>query len=402
MTIRQTALVGFSAFETMTLESFFRLAGRRAPGYAINPDLNAAHVLIVNADSPTTIAGLQAKAPKAQVILIGASDHGSGWTVMARPIRLLAVLDMIEQLMAKSAVAAAAAAATPEAPAPAAAVPIAAPAPVPAAAPAKPSFTPAARAAAPPPDEPAHAPAQDTSPAATPFSAPAPNRPIFGAPAPAKPPAAVEAAGPASAPRYQPSFSRTEATPLDVEKPASNTAPPSFKASRGGLLSFANSEAPNDAVATRVQTTTAANDDDDLILVVDDSDIVLRFMQGRLQRFGYAVELANTGEEAIQMCEKRFYKFIFLDVMMPGIDGYQTCRMVKKQKHGDKGAPVVVMLSSRGGSIDKIRGTLAGADAYLTKPLLEASLIKVLADHDQQTQNNFSATRPFSGMGSMR
>jgi two-component system, cell cycle response regulator len=262
-----------------------------------------------------------------------------------------------------------------------------------------------ARPAAVEPPAPAHTPAQDTSPAATPFSAPPapPARPIFGVPTPAKPPAVFgTVAAPADGPRYKPSFERTEAAPMDVDKPASNTAPPSFRSSRGGLLSFANSEAPNDAVATKVQTTTAANDDDDLILVVDDSDIVLRFMQGRLQRFGYAVELANTGEEAIQMCEKRFYKFIFLDVMMPGIDGYQTCRMVKKQKHGDKGAPVVVMLSSRGGSIDKIRGTLAGADAYLTKPLLEAALIKVLADHDQQTQNNFSATRPVSGLGTMR
>ncbi len=343
MTIRLTALIGFSPFETMTLESFFRLAGRRPPGYAIVADPASAHVLVVNADNEAVVRDLALRSPAAQVILIGANGHGTPWTVMPRPIRLLAVLDMIERLlMGKASVSA-------DMSMPAIAVP-----PVAAA----PTWTSAHSAAPTPTFQP-----QATQPTAS----------LGLAPQPAPPPSTARSSVQAASQAFQSSRS-------------------------GGLLGFGNSQSPITVASSAVVSDSrSAKDDDDLILVVDDSDIVLRFMQGRLQRFGYSVELASTGEQAVQMTQARAYKFVFLDVMMPGIDGYQTCRMIKKQKHAS-GAPVVVMLSSRGGSIDKIRGTLAGADSYLTKPLAEAALIKVLADHDTQTANNFSATRPVSGL----
>jgi DNA-binding response OmpR family regulator len=86
------------------------------------------------------------------------------------------------------------------------------------------------------------------------------------------------------------------------------------------------------------------------------------------------------------------YKFVFLDVMMEGLDGYQTCRAIKQRKYSDGKPPVVVMLTSRGGTIDKIRGTLAGCDAYLTKPLNEHDLIAVLAKHDRTVARGFQET----------
>ena len=137
----------------------------------------------------------------------------------------------------------------------------------------------------------------------------------------------------------------------------------------------------------------AAPDAFDDILVVDDSDIALKFMQNRLSRFGFRAQLVRSGEEALGRLNVQPFKFVFLDVMMEGLDGYQTCRAIKQRKYTEGKPPVIVMLTSRGGTIDKIRGTLAGCDAYLTKPLNEAELIKVLAKYDGSIERGFKATR---------
>jgi two-component system, cell cycle response regulator len=121
------------------------------------------------------------------------------------------------------------------------------------------------------------------------------------------------------------------------------------------------------------------------VLIVDDSDIALKYMQNRLRQFGYESELAKSGEEALALVGKHRYHFVFLDVMMEGMDGYKTCRAIKNNKARLGPAPVVVMLTSRGGTIDKIRGAMAGCDAYLTKPLNEKQLSLVLAKHDGST-----------------
>ena len=136
---------------------------------------------------------------------------------------------------------------------------------------------------------------------------------------------------------------------------------------------------------------TSAQQFDD-ILVVDDSDIALKFMRNRLTRYGFRAELVKSGEEALTRVATESYKFVFLDVMMEGLDGYQTCRAIKQRKYISAKPPIVVMLTSRGGSIDKIRGGLAGCDAYLTKPLNEAELLKVLSKHDAQVERSFRDT----------
>lgn len=117
------------------------------------------------------------------------------------------------------------------------------------------------------------------------------------------------------------------------------------------------------------------------VLIVDDSDVALKFMQSRLRHFGYESLLARSGEEALGMTESQDFQFVFLDVMMAGLDGYQTCRAIKMNKGRRATVPVVVMLTSRGGTIDKIRGSMSGCDAYLTKPLNEQQLGMVLTQH---------------------
>jgi two-component system, cell cycle response regulator len=119
----------------------------------------------------------------------------------------------------------------------------------------------------------------------------------------------------------------------------------------------------------------------DNILVVDDSDIALRFMANCLGRFGFDVHLARSGEEALNRVSKEHFEFVFMDVTMPGLDGYQTCKLIKKRPYtSGRRPPTVVMLTSRGGLVDKMRGTLSGCDAYLTKPLQQDALMRVIGD----------------------
>lgn len=116
-----------------------------------------------------------------------------------------------------------------------------------------------------------------------------------------------------------------------------------------------------------------------LILVVDDNDISLKYMARHLARHGLTAQLARSGEEALQLVAKGRFECVFLDVTMPGIDGYQTCTLIKKRPYlpGRK-APRVVLLTSRDGLVDKMRGTLAGCDAYLTKPLRQEALMRLI------------------------
>lgn len=102
------------------------------------------------------------------------------------------------------------------------------------------------------------------------------------------------------------------------------------------------------------------------ILVVDDSESVRKMMEMRLVKKGFAVDFATTGEEALAKVLTNSYDLIFLDVMLPGINGYDVARSLKKEIQLKT---PVVMLTARTSRIDKLRGTLASADAYLTKPL---------------------------------
>jgi twitching motility two-component system response regulator PilG len=116
----------------------------------------------------------------------------------------------------------------------------------------------------------------------------------------------------------------------------------------------------------------------DTVLVVDDNATVRAFMEAKLEPFGFEVDFAETGEEAIGLSGSREYTCVFLDVVLPGIDGYQVCKLIKSNKNAIK-KTAVVMLTSRSSPFDKLRGSLAGCDEYLTKPLDEDRLLEVIA-----------------------
>jgi two-component system cell cycle response regulator len=115
----------------------------------------------------------------------------------------------------------------------------------------------------------------------------------------------------------------------------------------------------------------------DTVLVVDDSATVRAFMRTKLAPFHFDVDYAEDGETAIDMAQAKAYTCIFLDIMMPGIDGYQVCKRIKANPSTKDTA--VVMLSSKSSTFDKFRGNWAGCDAYLGKPVAEDELLTTIA-----------------------
>jgi twitching motility two-component system response regulator PilG len=122
----------------------------------------------------------------------------------------------------------------------------------------------------------------------------------------------------------------------------------------------------------------AAKQISDSVLVVDDNATVRKFMEAKLAPYGFAVQFAETGEEAVGLTGQHEFTCVFLDVVLPGIDGYQVCKLIKSNKQAVK-RTAVVMLTSRSSPFDKLRGSLAGCDEYLTKPVDENRLLEVIA-----------------------
>src|SRR5262245_11483358 len=116
----------------------------------------------------------------------------------------------------------------------------------------------------------------------------------------------------------------------------------------------------------------------DAVLVVDDNATVRKFMEAKLAPYGFAVDFAETGEQAVGLTGTKEYTCVFLDVVLPGIDGYQVCKLIKSNKQAIK-RTAVVMLTSRSSPFDKLRGSLAGCDEYLTKPVDENHLLETIA-----------------------
>lgn len=268
------ALVGFSSFERSTIESFFRLAARRKQGYRLTEDVAGSAMVVANADDPATIDRLLSKPPAQPVLLVGASDAGTGWPLEPRPIKLMNILNAVDAALA----------------------------------PAQPR--PAAQ-----------------------FRDVTPSRPV-----------------PLDTPEYRP----------------------------GDTQAFVRA--------------TSAPTPDDFILLADDQDAVHQFMQERLLRLGFATERVRTGEQALGRLDSKPYKFVFLDTNLDGMDAFQACKAVKQHKYAQGKAPVVVILADKVGAMDRMKGTLAGCDAWLVKPLDERELLKVIAKHDTQVQRGFQAT----------
>lgn len=358
--------LGFSNFELATIETFFRLAARKAPFWSVCVELEDAAVILLNVGDVQDIDNVKSRRIGGKkIVVVGVSDFGTGWPVLNRPLRLTSMLTALNALVS---------------PTGSAPPPVAQPSPVSRSlqSPLIQGRNPPIPSTQPMPLQPMAAPAQGMAPSAPVLPSPAalaplPTRPsskqwplhdVFATP---KPPAAFE---------YSSGISSA------ISPAASGAGAPPVVNLPGRFAAAAGSAAP------------ATQDSLPTVLIVDDSDVALKFMQSRMRVFGYTAQLARSGEEALALIAQKDFQFVFLDVMMAGLDGYQTCRAIKQNRSKQASVPVVVMLTSRGGTIDKIRGSMSGCDAYLTKPLNEQQLGLVLSKHGAATMKSGDRNEP--------
>jgi len=115
------------------------------------------------------------------------------------------------------------------------------------------------------------------------------------------------------------------------------------------------------------------------VMVIDDSKTIRRTAETLLSKMGCRVLTATDGFEALAKIADHGPDIIFVDIMMPRLDGYQTCALIKnnpKFRHTP-----VVMLSSKDGLFDRARGRIVGSDQYLTKPFTRDELVSAVRTH---------------------
>ena len=124
---------------------------------------------------------------------------------------------------------------------------------------------------------------------------------------------------------------------------------------------------------------TSANPATKKVLVIDDSNTIRRSAEIFLKQGGYEVVLAEDGFDALSKVNDHAPDVIFCDILMPRLDGYQTCAIIKRNPRFT--ATPVIMLSSKDGLFDKARGRMVGSQDYLTKPFTKDQLLQAVAQY---------------------
>jgi twitching motility two-component system response regulator PilG len=115
------------------------------------------------------------------------------------------------------------------------------------------------------------------------------------------------------------------------------------------------------------------------VLVIDDSNTIRRSAEIFLKQGGYEVLLAEDGFDALAKVNDHSPHVIFCDILMPRLDGYQTCAIIKRNARFAN--TPVIMLSSKDGLFDKARGRMVGSQDYLTKPFTKDQLLQAVAQY---------------------
>lgn len=121
------------------------------------------------------------------------------------------------------------------------------------------------------------------------------------------------------------------------------------------------------------------NSDSICVMVVDDSHTIRKTAEKLLEKEGYKVVCVEDGFDALACVAEINPNIIFMDVMMPRLDGYDTCQVIKASEQFTK--TPIIMLSSKDGVFDKARGRLAGSEAFITKPFSKDVLIQAITQH---------------------
>ena len=135
----------------------------------------------------------------------------------------------------------------------------------------------------------------------------------------------------------------------------------------------------SDTVETGAPGAPGGAGDGTRVLVIDDSNTIRRSAEIFLRQGGYQVVLAEDGFDALAKVNDHQPHLIFCDILMPRLDGYQTCAIIKRNPRFS-GVPVI-MLSSKDGLFDKARGRMVGSEDYLTKPFTKDQLLHAVQQH---------------------
>ena len=115
------------------------------------------------------------------------------------------------------------------------------------------------------------------------------------------------------------------------------------------------------------------------VMVIDDSNTIRRSAEIFLNQAGCEVILAQDGFDALSKITDHQHDVVFVDIMMPRLDGYQTCSLIKR--NAKYRTTPVIMLSSKDGLFDRARGRMVGSDEYLTKPFTKDTLLTAVREH---------------------
>ncbi|NLY58041.1 MAG: response regulator [Gammaproteobacteria bacterium] len=126
------------------------------------------------------------------------------------------------------------------------------------------------------------------------------------------------------------------------------------------------------------------------VMVIDDSKTIRRTAETLLKKVGCNVITAVDGFDALAKIADNRPDIIFVDIMMPRLDGYQTCALIKNNT-AFRSTPVI-MLSSKDGLFDKAKGRIVGSDQYLTKPFSKEELLGAIRAHVPQSDKNVVGT----------
>lgn len=344
----QIVLLGFSAFEREALSSYFRLATNRQPHYVQVLQPNDAQLVVADGAHPPSVNLVQATERLDETLFIGGPRPAGALAWLPRPIDTLHVLRELDVLATRCFGGASAGGRANDAHEGTGAVR---------------TVIQAARGAAPEPAVPAFGAGTGLALGAdmagddgdvidlSRLDPPDPSDRFDGEPAAPTMPIPLMP--------FAPTMPADLASPASLAYSAPPAAPPIAPPWRGN---------------PRLATTA---------LLVDDSDVALRFLQGKLERYGLVVTCATTSQQARELLLRQPFDLIFLDMELgpaSAQDGIGLCQQIKRSARMP--APMsLVMVSAHHGETERARGALAGCDAFLGKPLDDADLRRLMESH---------------------
>ena len=315
------AFLGFSEFERTALASYFRLGHNRTPSYELVATLTDAEFLVADADHGPSVQLVQATERAAETVFIGAQAPVGATAWMMRPIDALHVMRELDVMVALG------------------------------------GGPPAVN---------------ERGRKTTVIQPPRRER---AAPATGASGSAPEIA-PKIAPKIAPLPTPIQAkVPSTLEAAAAHLAAPPLIAVLPTVLPRPAPAAPAPAAPDQPALPPAPP----RTLLVDDSTLALRFLASRLSRWQMDIDSATTSDKALELLERNNYDFVFLDLELgedSELGGLALCQHIKQMPAAMNTA--VIMVSAHHGQMDRVRGALAGCDAYLGKPLDEVELQRLL------------------------